>query len=297
MEYDPCTCGAGATLELKFQTVDNQRIELAGRSWSLERTLASINESGIPLSFDEDYLLSVFNAASYEDVLATQTFAEFKTLEKYYEELKDENDALKEKYNSIVAIEDAVEFIAAAGKPMLSRMMILDSVSIFGISGIDMSGSDALGIFSAGLKYYSKRLKRKLNSSTGKLNRVGGSSIANGEMAFLGNISAVTQLSGSHQLKLPGSLNTSLCSGNYNFQFNQYPRYNEILGRFALLETPKVTMDTLYVEPFKFQTLLQFDINSFKHVFNSAAVNPMGTEIWGMIEYESNSLVHRIIIA
>lgn len=114
VEYDPCTCGAGATMQLRFQTVTNQQVNLAGRFWELSRTLAEINETETPI-FDEDYLLSVFNAASYEDVLATQTFATYKALEDYYDGLKDENDALKEKYNSIVAIEDAIEFIATAG--------------------------------------------------------------------------------------------------------------------------------------------------------------------------------------
>lgn len=289
VEYDPCTCASGSSLVLEFENVLNQQINLAGRYWELERTIAAIQESGTPI-FEEDYLLSVFDASSYEDVLATQNFATYKALEKYYEGLKDENDALKEKYNSIVAIEDAVEFIATAGKPILSSMKILDSASIFGISGIDMSGSDALGVFSAGLKYYSKRLKRDLESSSGKLNRVGGSSITNGEMAFTGSISTDTPLAGEQQLNLPGSMNTSICSGMYDSQFNQYPRYNEILGRLAILETPKVKVDYYPAIPIT-NVSCQFDLNSFKYVFNPAVVSSEGTHIWAMLEFELNESI------
>ncbi|MDV7399208.1 hypothetical protein RZS08_47800, partial [Arthrospira platensis SPKY1] len=72
----------------------NQRIDLVGRYWSLNRTLAEINQSNIDI-FDDDYLFNVLQASSPGEVLGTQTFANMEALLGYHKQLKDEHAELK----------------------------------------------------------------------------------------------------------------------------------------------------------------------------------------------------------
>jgi hypothetical protein len=295
VEYDPCTCGFPSALRVEFNNVVNQRIDLTGRYWALNRTLAEINQSQI-FSLDSDYLLTVLQSSTPQEVLGTQTFAHMKSLLDYYQVLRNEHAVLKEKYEKALAFEDALKLVSAVAGPLLGKIKMLDSAKIMGISGVDYSGKDLVSGLLAGSNYYSSRLKRELDSAAGKMNRVGGSSISNGEMAFLGNITVQSLLGGQPLVKVPGSSETSICgftdNTDYIARVNAYPRYNEILGRFALLETPIVQGINHYriANTPLIYSIYQFDPASLKYIFNPAAqINENGTEIWAAIEYRGTN--------
>lgn len=304
VEYDPCTCGTEATLVLQYSNVITQNIGLAGRFWALDRTLAEINDSKIDL-FDENYLLNVLASSSPGEVLGTQTFADMNRLVKFHEELKEENDALKAKYERAKAFQDIIKLVgdvagplAAVPSGLLGSITLLDSLTVLGVTGVDYSGKDLVSGMMSGFNYYSSRLKKQLDSSTGKLNRVGGSSVSHGEMAFSGNISTSLPLGGEPKWRLPGSATAAdLCnypvgSQQYIASYNNYPRYNEILGRFAVLETPRaeVYLGTGYSWS---QTVVNFDASSLQYVYNPAAgISAEGTDIWAALEITIADYVH-----
>jgi hypothetical protein len=295
VEYDPCTCASASNLTIGFEEVTNQRIDLVGRFWSLNRTLAEINQSNIDI-FDDDYLFNVLQASSPGEVLGTQTFANMEALLGYHKQLKDEHaelKALEEKHDKIKAFEDAIKLVSVVAGPLLGQISILDSATILGVSGVDLSGKDVISGLLAGFNFYSSRFKndKKLSAAASKLERVGGSSISNGEMAFWGNLqTASLSIGGTPLFKVPGSAETDICGyQNPNDSINRvnsYPRYNEILGRFAVLETPQIKGINHFIQPpqLVFSTY-QFDPSSLKHLFNPAVVDQEATEIWAAIEY------------
>jgi hypothetical protein len=205
VEYDPCTCADLSSLVIRFRNVIDQRIDLVGRFWVLNRPLAEINDSNIEL-FNNDYLFNVTQAATPGEVLGTQTFANMEALINYHKQLKEEHAELKERQEKLLAFEDAAKLVSNLAGPLIGKINILDSATILGISGVSYTGKDLVSGTLAALNYSSSRLKREVDSAAGKLNRVGGTIISNGEMAFLGNINTTTPIGGMPLFKTPAAL-------------------------------------------------------------------------------------------
>ena len=90
-------------------------------------------------------------------------------------------------------------------------------------------------------------------------------SVVESEIVMKGEIVSKPGLEG-HEITLltPGSLGTNVSS----IPWTTYPAYNEALGTFALLETPKIKYNLdIEIRPNSFKTSYQLDGNSIKYFF------------------------------
>jgi hypothetical protein len=304
VEYDPCTCtgvgGVLASLQFHFRQIKTQELVLKGRFDFFQRSIAEIAESNI-VTFSDDWVSNVLKLGFFEDELGTQTFATFAGVLDYYKGIKEDTDVLKEKYERLLEEKEVIELVSKQAGPLLEALAVkVPSVGPFG--EIKYSGKDLMDGILAGYNYRTTRMKRELDGLNSKLNRVGGSSIANGEAAFRGTIVAESSIGGSPVIRTPGTQGISSCNFNSPYEEyaynNTYPRYNEVLGRFALLETPKLNVETsssdsifilvpgLSTPQGAWTRIYRFDPQSFDYVFNPAAqIIQDSTQIWAAIEF------------
>lgn len=132
-------------------------------------------------------------------------------------------------------------------------------------------------------------LKKKKDGAAGAAAKTGNIRVIQSEMTFSGNLTQINSR-GDFSFLLPGNKNNSC-------EDEEYPLYNEVLGRFALLETPKVEVGTsINVEnPPLESTVIQrfsFDRSSFKYLFNPAAkINSEHTKMYAAIVVKKKPFV------
>ncbi len=131
-------------------------------------------------------------------------------------------------------------------------------------------------------------LKKKLDAAQQAVELKGKVRMMHSEMTLSGTIVDETK-KGDFSFLLPGRKNNETKCNDPTFGY-QYPFYDEVLGRFALLETPKATIKPLLDRP---GNAIQIDRNSIKYMFNPAAlINEEKTQIYAaLVTKGSNQLL------
>jgi hypothetical protein len=258
MGYDPCTCILNVgTIDVEFQAINEQFIEMYGRSWGLDGTLANIEGGKIKNS--ENYLMNVYSDQGNIEA-GSLIFNSIDELESLYDDQKHKASHLNKMYQLT--------------KDYKQRMDILTATASLG---------DPLKVFTPYLKAMSKYvdvlsmpMKKRTDAANAAVTSTGKIRVIQSEMTFSGTITDYTDKE-SFTFRLPGrSGNSTECSDYY------YPRYNEVLGRFALLKTPEVKVGTK-IEPVT-NSRFTFDNSSFQYLFNPAAkINENNTKIYGSL--------------
>ncbi len=272
MAYDPCTCHYSSKLHFDFKTIEVADLDLTGR---LIGTSVPLDGSGnAPMLNGRDFLTSVFadnyhgaNAGilTYKNIDALA--AKFKTPNLGFWE-KAGIDALKAVFKGAGGALDGV-MNTALGGPYNS--LLISS----GINGLlDLKGEQklGLGIFAS--------LSDRVNATLFPEHKIPNIGFIEAEMALTGtyvNEQFIHGVGIDFKLAVPGSKDTE----NPNITpWQEYPAYNEALGVFAILETPKAkryrhyTDDPPILDPddnLIFIQKVNYQLNELKYYFNPAS--------------------------
>ncbi len=241
LAYDPCTCSQGSTIITSFRSVLDQN------------------------HFDDtNRLLSVFSDGVSPEI-GTETYKNIDAwIEKYVAAANNANPSemdivLQGLSNLLSALSPVTGFVGVIGS--ISDIKNNNPVLYQGINFITKSS-----------EYLSVQLKSP--SSGGKSGVY--PQIAGMEMPLSGAISAINEIqSATFTFDNPGT-----SPSNNDFQFGNlehpaYPFYNEVLGTFGLLKTPRIKRkaDLSYttvgqIGYYEDRYTVQFDLSSLEYVFN-----------------------------
>jgi hypothetical protein len=268
MGYDPCTCILNrGSINVKFEAVDKQFLQIYGRSWAIDGTLADISSGKLQNSVD--YLMNVYSDNQDNTQAGSLIFNSIAELETLYAQQKAVSSELNEQYQAV---------------KNLKTFLDLASVAVFPNDSAYKAGViPYLKFVSKFVDVLAMPLKKKADAASSAASSTGKIRIIQSEMTFSGGITNFTGKEG-FTFRLPGrSGNSTECEAFY------YPKYNEVLGRFALLETPAVEIGTsINVEQPPLETTViqrfSFDKNSFKYMYNPAAkINTENSKIYAAI--------------
>jgi|GEM_PF-7130105 hypothetical protein len=273
VEYDPCTClKDNDGLSVYFNLVEEQQLQLYGRLWALSGTVGDI--MGGVGNFDQnDFLTSVHSANGYSQA-GTMIYNSLQGLITKYEANAAADSKMDKQLKALKATKILLDFVAkTAGKIPTPEAQIA------------ALAANTIGAF---VGYASYKVEEKQGNVQAQNEAIGSITVTQAEMAFSGSIAQVQNSGISFNMDLPGSP-----TNNQNCEAATYPKYNEVLGRIAVLETPKVEIG----EAFNFAAersksyRLNFDGSSFKYLLNPAVgVNENNTLIYaGLVLKVRNS--------
>ncbi|MFZ4798652.1 MAG: T9SS type A sorting domain-containing protein [Bacteroidia bacterium] len=276
--FDPCICNKTAIatkLGFRFDAMTTMNINMSSRSISVEQPITNNN------FLEEDYLNLSDYSKNYKS--GSRMYGKMTGL------LTDYNNA-QQKYQSDLAnynspesvikrkIIDAAKLgLTATGKSLggnIAENLILDDdvknlitkiaprVSKYSLGIIDLNPDSserytkdlqkaAKGLISSGFDL----LSTQLNSPGGPPSPPSPSIATYTETTYSGTIDVTTNQLGQ-SLIIPGSIPISY-PGNPGIDKVNYPAYNEVLGLFALLETPKMRVKAVVNQP-RTKTLNRF---------------------------------------
>jgi hypothetical protein len=200
-------------------------------------------------------------------------------LEDHYEKQKNKASKLNEQYQVYKDLKDALEIAAAAVDGSDGGVGKLKFKTIKGPLKAAAKYVEVLGA----------PLKKKLDAANQNVEVTGKVRMIQSEMTFSGTITDQTEKD-DFEFLLPGRLNNDL-KCNDPLLGHQYPYYDEVLGRFALLETPKVEVTQSIPNLNSSSVILGFepDEASFKYMFNPAAlIDEEETKIFAALVIKGN---------
>lgn len=286
--YDPCTCMfEEGKFDVIFQAINEQKLSLYGRSWAIDKDLANIDGGN---NTSSDFLTNVY---SLEDKAQAGSliFNSWNELTTLYGKQKVALLDLKEQYQAFADLKTALDLAATVAG--LSGLVIPTGI------GTDEPGKFKVSTLTNPLKLASKfvdvlsaPLKKKVDNAKGAVEATGKVRMIQSELTFSGTLSDVSQKE-AFSFNLPGRAGESDCNDPYNN--NLYPYYNEVLGRFALLETPILDIGIHRNYQTKPTGIQRFRLNksSIKYMFNPAAkINVANTKIYAafIVEKDKNIL-------
>ncbi|TAF76662.1 MAG: T9SS C-terminal target domain-containing protein [Bacteroidetes bacterium] len=243
MGYDPCTCFHPSNFEIKFFAVSSSSITMKGRA--LGAISGIDNDKGSPFyGYDntKSYLTSVYKNDNNSIGTGASIYNSWGTLERSY----------KSQYDAFVAANADADFFSSIGKGLTgigSGLMKNSPDWTTKIAGIGISG---LGFIS---NMFSSSIKKSVDEPARPM-------ALHAELALTGTITTETSTNANIQFVNPGSLESKTAPEFNNQNGYSYPVYNEVLGTFALLQTPKVKY---YQSP----TILRTPVTHM-YVFNQA---------------------------
>ncbi|MFM9949888.1 MAG: T9SS type A sorting domain-containing protein [Saprospiraceae bacterium] len=285
VEYDPCTCLQSGIINVIFNRIKYQDLDLYGRSLVVERTLANIQDFDQGM-LEMDFLTQTYSTETLSEGFAgSHTFATYNRLVGHYNVLRQQQSQLKRQYAIFKAFNEVIGLVKPLTGAILKPIKIKTKIDIpLSDTTYEFTGVEILDAVAGIVNLFGAPIKTKLDAVNGKINTLGATSFSHGEMALKGKITTNTSVGGGISFRTPGRVlecNDAL-----------YPAYNEALGRFALLETPEAdvqTHESLEIETPEgipnILTQIRVKINpeTIKYVFNSAAKIAAGTEIWAAL--------------
>ncbi len=269
--FDPCICNRteiNTKLGFRFDAMTTMNINMSSRSISVDQPITNNNY------LQEDYLnLSDVNKQNYKSGsrmygMMTGLLTEYNNAQqKYQSDLANYNSPESVIKRKII---DAAKLgLTATGKSLggnIAENLILDSdvkelitkiaprVSKYSLGVIDLDPNDsekytkdlqnaAKGLISSGFDL----LSTQLNVPGAPPSPPKPAVATYTETTYSGTIDVSTDQLGQGLL-IPGSIPLSY-SGNPGVDKLNYPAYNEVLGLFALLETPKMLVKTKVNQP------------------------------------------------
>ncbi len=278
VEYDPCTCqSTNPSLSFNFALVDEQELDLYSRYTATEQPLASVVKIDADSRTAPDEFLAGIDGA----VAGTSTFKTWDQLISYHRSLSSEVAELKKEYNRIQAFDKVLSIAlkAGGGDALKAIKLVTTTLDIGEDDPLTIKGKEAAELFLGSLNLWGAGVKKRLDSAQSQLTALGSSTLTLGEQVTRGTLTG-DYSSGGPEFALPGSATDCTDPDNY-------PLYNEVLGRMAMLRKPKVNMQPIGAQlPGNPLLAAQFsvDVSSIQYVFNPAAqINESATEINAML--------------
>ncbi|MBS1508045.1 MAG: T9SS type A sorting domain-containing protein [Bacteroidetes bacterium] len=272
--YDPCTCNSQTNLTVTFEKVQQMDITMYGRVLATSSPVDYlVNTSTNTYDFSK-YLTSVYNLGNTNNSTTDYTLT-----------------AGLMTYSSINQM--ISDYIASADATANSGFLK---------DGFDILGK-ALSVASTFTPANKDKIKNALDAAStisdflsGRFGSTTASlpSVIQGEMSLVGHIQNKVDQYYSIPIANPGSVGSDsapvCCSGSY-----YYPLYNEVLGVFALLSTPQVSVkyDFFDVDPYHTgadrYVKSQYKLSApLQYVFNPAAkVNLANSRVYASFEIET----------
>lgn len=259
--YDPCACYFRSDLQLLFTFIQSSDIRLAGRSISMETDL--YNSSSNTVNYGKNFLTDVFKKPGDPNVIAGSII--YKDIDNMMDDYIARMQAIETFNNSDEVKRNKIIMMVAKGlksgiTTYLSTNVLFPVIMAFLPDVIKSVEEIAPNLIQ--IKIFPQDVKKLLKDLVGKeYDKFVGSldkkfpttapsapempSVIVSEMSFSGNITTLTA-TGISTLFNPGTFNNNNVYNTQQFsQFEQlsvynYPVYNEVLGNFALLYTPKM---------------------------------------------------------
>jgi hypothetical protein len=297
VEYDPCVCFKDnlAKLETTFSLVVQQTIDLKGTLLSMNTNIANITDGTIDNLDVGQFLLS--GTLDGGNISAgTLIFESIDGLIAEYEDLKANTPARNKKLENLAKAKKALSFIAATATV---------TATIVGTGGGAAAGIAAIGVPAAiehaakltknkestvkafkttadiakGLSpfsdFFGYKAKAEQSAASGAINKVGSVGVNFGALTINGTLSTNQPQSTGILMAIPGGKSTTPIINS-----NLYPKYDNVLGRMAVLKTPEVKIgrnqsisNSGHVQVYRtrYTDRISFDASTFEYVFNPAA--------------------------
>ena len=280
--YDPCTCRNKSELRIKFSKQNLAKLEAKGR---LVGTSVPLDASGkSPLLNSKDFLTAVYTDPFNQAEIGSITYQNINKLVKRYEQPS--LDRPSQIFAS--AVKAALPIAGQALGKKLGEVIAKPANKFLTKLLIDTIPKDDIIKAFGELGKNAKQLSGVLFPSQPVVPNI---SFIEAELALSGKIKEEIEIGSASQLIVtPGSKDSNDATITPD---HFYPLYNEALGVFALLETPKVEYHYIkkYVGPWPglFHNTIRLDQNSIKYYFNPAAeVNSDKTKIYAALVINSD---------
>jgi hypothetical protein len=301
--YDPCICYYPSSLRLDFFAVENQNLELHGRQISIEQNLISgkaINQQDFLSNFDYtgnsvDGGILMYKALDY-------LVADYEAkIDDYRAKLAQVNEHNAQLDKSAFVIKAFKSIVLSGGSSLVSSVLnsswvvgLADNINEFAkiqdndtLIDIKKIKEDAKKVLSKEINTFFTESFKKQDLPTAPASP----SATFSEMHFQGNLSTITPTDGPY-FYTPGTYGSEGTGSPELTEFSKYPIYNEALGIFALLETPKLIRsyhhEIIGVNNFAFETKnkMQFKLaEPLKYYFNPA-LNYQSKKISAMLQFD-----------
>ncbi len=249
--YDPCTCINPSGIIVSFSTLSTSTINLYGRLLGLSENVAGMSGSNVLVNTSNSYLSSVWGHGTNVD-------GGMKVGQHY--------DSIINEYAKIITKQTAAGAIATQ-QATDEKQALTDVGQLFSVTGTILGivagtpASAPITLMSkviSGLGSFTNFLSSTITVPGSPVNDAKYPSIINADLALTGSSTLNVALNSDDiSLATPGSYgadqqpeywntyyNTATCTSNpYSFSTLppvMYPEYNEVLGTFALLQTPRV---------------------------------------------------------
>ncbi len=242
LAYDPCTCVFDSNLEIEFNKVTTMNIDLYVRLLAINKPVNQsehLVQTGSTALYDKNYLTSVYNndeinSIDYKKV--TAGMLHYRTMDDLVRDYKLSAEATKDKEE----IKKSLELMGQA-------------------IGVATSGSGLSDFLKNFITLFSDFFATEPGIPSSAL------TVIQGEMTLSGLITNSVDQHISIPIANPGSLNSKAAVECCTLGPN-YPMYNEVLGVFALLETPEISLNTtvangIYTTTFQLATPLKYMFN------------------------------------
>lgn len=249
--FDPCSCHFPSNLRLNFQFNDTETLELHGRQISIEQDLITGNAIA-----DKDYL-SGFN---YSGNTADGGVLMYEALNSLTNDYEIKLQAYQGKLAQVNIINASLERNIVINKAFKHIVISGGSAAITAVSGMPWFGAllkyanDVVGkevlkkddIIREAKKGLASELTTFIDNNFGKVpspTSPGRPSATFSEMHFMGELKNTVNIAGPAFFN-PGTYSSSGTGSPQLQSVFEYPVYNEILGSFALLESPKIVISS-----------------------------------------------------
>lgn len=217
--YDPCTCHYPTLLNFKFVSITTSNFKASGRNFGFAVPIA--DNDPIDPNYFQNYLNGVTLDGSNDIASGNETF-------KLVRELKERYEAMKPHMEEPDVFKEALEMISG---------FLTVGLAVYGIPepGAEEFIAKTLEAVASGTEFLSARL------GTEEKKEDAGATVSAilSETKLVGKVESTTHLNAnSFSMVNPGSKCSTPGSTDLGMSFGN--NYNEVLGTFALLETPEI---------------------------------------------------------
>jgi hypothetical protein len=301
VEYDPCVCFKNnlSKITATFELVQKQEITLKGTILSMDTDIAKISGGVGDLDISQ-FLLAGTTDADGNVTAGTLIFKSIDGLIAEYEKLKANTPERNKKLENLEKTKKALSIIAATAAvtatiigtggaatpaiviPFSTETAIKTAETLTKNRAATVKAFKATADIAKGLSPFSDFLSYKAkaeqsaasSASSSAINKVGSVGVNFGAVTLSGEIKTNQTQTSSFSMAIPGGKNTTPANQLHPI----YPKYDNVLGRMAVLKTPEVNIgrqqsidNTNNADGIKYTDRIYFDAFTFEYVFNPAA--------------------------
>lgn len=237
MAYDICTCQFASNLQVKFQFVTESMIALSGRGLASPQILYTApysSGSSWDYNFLSTFAANELGSTTWEPQKGVFIYKGFNGLVENYRQQSRFENRFRKPYMAYKAIKDVIETPDNLPLNDPTKYLALIKGLKMGYTGVGQPAA-------AFVDKLSVSVKAQLDNINTRYTYLGMTTVVRPETNITGLIASNVPIGVSASILNPGS--KDLSSPTRNCDIATYPMYNEVLGRFALLETPKVIIE------------------------------------------------------